>query len=719
GFQNISVFISLMHATIYGLNNLLIVYTSIRLCKIYFYFYFIFFYMAGLIVAVIGGSQVGKSALLNNLCINYKKDMTKVKEGFILYKKETLSDIFELVELTLHPENFAFMCDSSLFDILCVVIDIRTGLSDYIRNILKKYKKSLVIIVINKIDKIFGGQKIESILTKTYDIINAVNKYLALCGDTRGIFCVASSLYKICLFSGYEEEWKGNEDIFRIYMKKLQEAVDIVDMTRKDKINVIHENNYHWFLSKEKKNILDNSSVISDICIHANGVPSIQNVLISTMTNILGKLKIQYYGYHTVLKIHKSNGRDRIYVIIRISEDETNKFMYSNHLYTAISIKIDSLYEMGKLGLAEIVIDPQTYDQIIQLYIENITCNKPMIGSAITNVTEATMEKIITNEIMFCPGVNISWEKTNSCTENSYICKVFSNGPDTLERILEELAYIGNINNLKDIMPNPIIYYIRRTPRSKNSIKICIENRYVLLEVCSNLKNNVSEIEKTKTPPVELDTLTTEKYTRIAIDKKEEIFLDVPDAIALEEKEIIDKLAITLKELWMDMDLHKKLAYTTFQIVEIMQNNLNCDIPSESSKDLVRVRLERCKFRVIEHHLRVEFVLSLPMLTVYKSTDKFINSLILKPGIFPVIRSIVKKCFGKLISFELCSKFMQCSAECLIPISEYTECISMLRTFFSECWPYLLEHCILPIRNKGECDTVDINMFYKEKLPIL
>ncbi|KAI5167732.1 hypothetical protein NEIRO02_2215 [Nematocida sp. AWRm79] len=674
--------------------------------------------MAGLIVAVIGGSLVGKSILLNNLCINYKKDMTKVKEGFILYKKETLSDIFEFVELTLHPENFTFMCDSSLFDILCVVIDIRTGLSDYIRNILKKYKKSLIIIVINKIDKIFGMQ-IESILTITYNIINAVNKYLALCGDTRGIFCVVSSLYKICLFSGYEEEWMGNKDTFRIYMKKLQETADIVDMPRKDKINAIHQNNYYGFLSKEKMNILDNLSIISDICIHANGVPSIQNVFISAMTNILGKLEIQHYGYHAVLKIHKSNGRDRIYVIIRISEKETNHFMYRNHLYTAISIKIDSLYEMGKLELAEIVIDPQTYDQIIQLHIENSTCNKPMIGSTITNITEAAMKKIITNEIMFCPGVNISWEKINSCAENSYICRIFSNGPDTLERILEELAYIGNINNIKDIMPNPITYYIRRTPSSKTHIKFYIENRYVLLEVCSNLKNNVSEIEKTKTPPVELDTLSIEKYTRITIDNKEEIFLDVPDAILLEERKIIDKLANTLKELWMEMDLHKKLAYTTLRIVEIMQNNLNCDIPPGSGKDLVRVRLERCRFWVIEHHLRVEFVLSLPMLTVYKSTDKFINSLILKPGILPVIKSIVKKCFGKLISFELCSTFMQCRAECLIPISEYTECISMLRTFFSECWPYLLEHCVLPIKSKGECATVDINMLYKEKLPIL
>ncbi|KFG25250.1 uncharacterized protein NESG_02020 [Nematocida ausubeli] len=764
-------------------------------------------------IAVIGGYKAGKTSVLKNLCINHTEDLTKHGFGTILHKKETLSGLLEFVEFSIPPDT-PFPYDLKIFDAIFLVIDICAYEIDEIIKITRYNPRSPIIILLNKVDAIFkygtkratrickeimqeieevigNGNKSKPDITRNNLFQPDITRYNP--NNPNIIFCIGSS-FGFGIFCGNVWEWKEKEKNIQEIIENIQKVMEYTEMHSSDRKRLFRKLGYSGYISNGK---IKNIKKISEICVNAVGILSLQKILIEVFLKVetrynpryqeeemgiggskymgrvwdntglgeiwqdktmestgysaktnkkLKKTETRYNPrYHkeatrdsenglnphihlqnhiystrpsettetnhldnnllktkniqnscsaTVIEVLKSEGPDRITVLLKVHNKNITNIRYKGILFNIIKYN-GNITEINRIYILDIYVDKESYGLIIKLYFDLRVKSGYLPGISVTfkGVPQEMKTKII-EKIFGHFSVRINWENNG---EKYFNLRISALGPISLQNLMKDVHMLMSSHNLQFEIITPI-YNRRLTVKEKMSFLLPVGGDELRIEVDSNL-------------------IYQGMHRRIEICKENKIFILVPENIAVENPELIGIFSSIVKDFHENVGEDRKIACISFFISEIRIKSGHLGLYRVLMQESIRIFrswMSRLVYSQIECHIQMEIVFLLKMNCPLPSNDTFIQK-IAHFSTKSVIKRIIKKHNGVSFGVRMLHAGSHGKVTCILPISEYTEFMSTFKIFFSEFTAYTIGSDYNANSTAERSDTISEGLFWKNK----
>lgn len=663
-------------------------------------------------IGVFGLDQMEKTLILEEICKEGKETLSEKSSRREqrkrmkpkIYTKETLTRRMQFLDVPGWAECPLHMTDRiDLFDGVILLTDILNGEVEYIRRVLEKSSADRVVVIISKIDELFG-ERPEEIHEVCYSIMSRLDRIF----PNKIVFCIGSCAYRIAIFTGRLSEYRREVLLERVCT--VHSILNISDMHPKETKKIFWNRKYFEFIDKTTERYKENKnlSAVSDIIIHAEGIPSLYHTILEQAQSICRKKKQKRRT--DVLCVEGYDGStDKLSFIVKKSGIEEEKVI----LHRECSYRITDTLNCRKEGTMQIVQVEKEEEIIRDLEKQKQTVLHTMrlIVSEISRSEKSRIEKIST----MYPGILVkeAYRAEDRNEKSRCTVEVCSVGPYILEYFMEEVFSVIN----KTAQISHPLYTIGRTPLGKSSFNTEIAGANVKIEIFSNLKekivkNSRSEEESEKLEKTE-KTESEEGTDVVELEEEDGNHLIIkPGKYPCTDKTIC-RIVETVRERVQSIK-------NSPNMLNMVHSTIMAEVVGlQGLKDISEIEFNKWKYRIIEAHATIQILLRTPPKCVPRSSsDLSLNSLISKKTVKSLVHGISKRCNGEVLLYTENPFLSVANVSIRVPGRKYMDLISLISTFFKKFTPYLLETEYMPYRagiNSSENSSLPPEIFLVKK----
>lgn len=647
-------------------------------------------------IGVFGLICAGKTSVIRGICSaeNEKLDAQNKSEKAkksgrmkpYLYKKETLSTIIQLLEVPSSFEYPLYLTDKAwFFDGTILILDMLSGTFKHILIALEGIKGSQVIVVINKIDGLFGKDP-ERIYTTCYNIMETCDVHSP--GKMR--FCISSAKYGISLFTGVLNDF--SRDVFLTRLRTVYNVLNIADMHSKDIKKIFWEKGYFEVIDKTSEKYSKNKilSSTSDILVHSEGIPSLSHALVAEIQNISKRrenrtstdiVSVESYCTHT----NKMN-----FIVKKERIEEQPSIIHCGHHY-----KIKSILSNTKDANIHII-QIEEEKELLKALKKEKKQNIHTILLEVSGINENIQRKLEDISILY-PGLYIKNSQLVHTKSDRYkkesSTRIYAIGPCTLEAFMQEVYLCVDADH---IQVSPPLYNIKKTPVGHNCFYPIVEDICIKVEIVSNLTAEIehadpsieqSEKRKESEEPLLLAELEDD-YNYLSI--KAETIDGWSSKISKKLEETVKNIMLSIKTYSYALDIaHATVIASSCEPAHTRREEKR---GSGSGRSELEIGFNRSTYRAIEAHVLIQMIVQDTINYVPKSSsDLLLNKLISKKSTKFLIKAITKKSKGQILFYAKDPFLSVVTLHISLPGSCYINFLSLISTFFKTFSSYILD----------------------------
>ncbi|KAI5192303.1 hypothetical protein NEMIN01_1932 [Nematocida minor] len=654
--------------------------------------------MKSISIGIFGSIGSEKTGMLNTIQANQRctlaQEKKKARMETSLYKKETSSELLEFADFSEHFECPFYHIDKlGLFDVVLLTVDVRTGCTEYISRVLEKRRED-VIVCINKVDVLFGSRP-ESIYNACHTLVEALDKK----ASSKMFYLIASARYKISLFSGFVSDFSKKRFIDRLHT--VYKILSISDMHKKDVKDVYWKSKYFDVIDKNTGIYKANPVLasVSDILVHAEGIPSLSHTIISAIKEIHQDKNSSGEG---LIAVEGFSNNKTNFLVKNTSIENNRTIVHNKSTYRVIDIL--SSHRDGHIHTVQIEKEEELLQEIKSTNTHYISIVLSIIGEE-----ECKMVKRLSSAY---PGISLcptqSTEKSGPSAE--YKIEIFAVGPHTLEEFIADIHKNVDRQSIKTSRP---LYHVRRTPKGSNAFTLSIRSVYIRIELLSAFDKDSRE-----------NGLKTEKksssdYLIYELDKNSHNYVHIKKDIldnGIESAEIYSTIKSAVQSIKTS---NKVLSIShTVAVAELLHAPSSKKRTENDTDKSVEICFNRCQYSIIEPYIVLQVLLHTPAMCVPRSCEAFLNKLTQKRTTKSLTASIAKRCSGKVLHFTEDAFLLAAKLDIILPGSTHTEFLSLISTFFKSFLSYTIDiqYMPSPLKNSRSSDLPpELSLVQKSK----